>query len=827
MQRLLSDSTRAVLAERQRVARVSTPSSVNGSGALVRRSAGSVGNWGLANNQAGWSITKGDTPSTMQRDGTQARLIGFEKHPVVMACVRLITNIVAAVPMEVYRKLQEKETVQKGGAGDVILLPEHPAQAVFDRPYFSMSPHRFRQLIGVHYSLYGNWFAAIIREGATSDRQGQSSGGGLPFMLRLVHPERLMYVYLDAETEEPILYDWRDRYGVRHRTPALDMLHCADMTATDWIFGYPRAAAALLDISTDNEASNYVRQVVHNDGTAGTIIMLDALLGEHEAQKLKDRYYERNIGRGDRGKTSFMGGVKDVKQIGFTLKDLEFPNLRQVAREDICACFGVDPRAVGVGSAVGAGDRGGLSGKQFLEARFRLIQETVLPQMRDWEAFFNTWFMPEFGPNAYCRFSRKSLSELTEDETETWTRVTAAVVGGLLSREEGRSYVGQPDKMDDTDTLYVPSLTKIMPVAEQFAAVDQQSEMHDARVGAIKTGAQAAAAGANTGDKGKGGGDPKDKKPAGGPGGKPTPKSVITSEPGSTSGAEVLQPLQQRRTALAPEVRTAAWQALQSKAERHEPKMQQAAHIRFRIERDKVDKIIRHHSHGRALRATIPDPHVNAALKEIKDLYRVPGGLFVLDWESDFADLISEAVDTGGMGVSAALSVNWDLSNPQVALAIKRRAKNLAANVGPTTQEQITAAMSLAFDSSMTMKEMADLVSSTAFGDDMTAMRARMIARTEAIGALNEGEYRSANLSGVVETKEWLTQGDALVRDSHAELDGVEIPIDETFDNGCAYPGDEDGDPEEVINCRCGLLYHTTSDDGEDDTTDGDPGEGT
>ncbi|MBE3130023.1 MAG: hypothetical protein IMZ54_04790 [Acidobacteria bacterium] len=59
-------------------------------------------------------------------------------------------------------------------------------------------------------------------------------------------------------------------------------------------------------------------------------------------------------------------------------------------------------------------------------------------------------------------------------------------------------------------------------------------------------------------------------------------------------------------------------------------------------------------------------------------------------------------------------------------------------------------------------------------------------------------------------TKTWVTEGDDKVRESHAELDGVTIGLDETFDNGVDHPSDRDGEPEEVFNCRCWLTYDLT-----------------
>ena len=47
------------------------------------------------------------------------------------------------------------------------------------------------------------------------------------------------------------------------------------------------------------------------------------------------------------------------------------------------------------------------------------------------------------------------------------------------------------------------------------------------------------------------------------------------------------------------------------------------------------------------------------------------------------------------------------------------------------------------------------------------------------------------------------------VRDSHAQLNGVRVRYNKTFPNGCRYPGDPSGRPEEVYNCRCTMVAIT------------------
>lgn len=55
--------------------------------------------------------------------------------------------------------------------------------------------------------------------------------------------------------------------------------------------------------------------------------------------------------------------------------------------------------------------------------------------------------------------------------------------------------------------------------------------------------------------------------------------------------------------------------------------------------------------------------------------------------------------------------------------------------------------------------------------------------------------------------KAWIATLDNRTRHSHAMLDGVSIPLNEIFDNGCSRPKDPNGRPEEICNCRCSLKY--------------------
>ena len=82
-------------------------------------------------------------------------------------------------------------------------------------------------------------------------------------------------------------------------------------------------------------------------------------------------------------------------------------------------------------------------------------------------------------------------------------------------------------------------------------------------------------------------------------------------------------------------------------------------------------------------------------------------------------------------------------------------------------------------------------------------------ARTAVTGAQNAGRqdsYAAAEKMGVKLKKEWLATLDSRTRHSHAMLDGEQVDQNEKFSNGCRFPGDPQGPPHEIYNCRCTLV---------------------
>lgn len=91
---------------------------------------------------------------------------------------------------------------------------------------------------------------------------------------------------------------------------------------------------------------------------------------------------------------------------------------------------------------------------------------------------------------------------------------------------------------------------------------------------------------------------------------------------------------------------------------------------------------------------------------------------------------------------------------------------------------------------------------------DMNSNATARRVRTAVNGAENAGRMDAMLARGG--SKRWVTVQDERVRDSHAELHGMTVPVDEEFPNGLMFPGDPSGPPEEVYNCRCTLEWVDT-----------------
>jgi len=234
--------------------------------------------------------------------------------------------------------------------------------------------------------------------------------------------------------------------------------------------------------------------------------------------------------------------------------------------------------------------------------------------------------------------------------------------------------------------------------------------------------------------------------------------------------------------------------AMDAIALRHESVMEEAARAIFRRQRS-------------AVTAELTEAKSEATQADYDRLAEAVTRHLKTNWAGDFSPLVASAMMDGASVHEAGLGMSLDMGSERVAKAIMSRCDKITGANG-TTIDKIRDVMASGRSDGWTIAQLAEAVSGVF--SEAEGYRASMIARTESIGAANEGGYELAGQAfrdGMAVTKTWVAYGDDHTRESHMALDGETVDYEDTFANGLMYPGDGGGEAEEVINCRCGLIY--------------------
>lgn len=152
--------------------------------------------------------------------------------------------------------------------------------------------------------------------------------------------------------------------------------------------------------------------------------------------------------------------------------------------------------------------------------------------------------------------------------------------------------------------------------------------------------------------------------------------------------------------------------------------------------------------------------------------------------------------------------------NRRLQQFVRTTAAKKVTQISDTTRKQIKRAISDGLRDELSVAEIAKAITSSV-GGSIGLMRADVIARTETHSASQAGSLLAAESTGVVQTKEWVSVEDERARPDHIAANGQVVPLNQPFTVGghkLAYPGDPSGPAEEVINCRCVLVYGVSND---------------
>jgi len=148
---------------------------------------------------------------------------------------------------------------------------------------------------------------------------------------------------------------------------------------------------------------------------------------------------------------------------------------------------------------------------------------------------------------------------------------------------------------------------------------------------------------------------------------------------------------------------------------------------------------------------------------------------------------------------------NWIVSNSAYLIG------NKIKTIQETLLADLSGLISQTIEANADLFDITTVVHNFVKEPEFYRWQAMRIARTETTTAMNTAMDVAAEQTGIMIEKVWIASIDDRTRDSHADLDGVQVPKNEPFrtsnGNSLDYPGDPNGRPEEIINCRCTVGY--------------------
>ena len=231
------------------------------------------------------------------------------------------------------------------------------------------------------------------------------------------------------------IYKWIQRVkGATQEYAPGDVLHFKETDDPNSpVFGLSSLEPIIWEARTDLSAmiSNYA--FFANDATPGAQYILEDGLTPEEQDKIIDNIKNQLKGPENRNKSISVAGVKEIKTLQLSQKDMEFNLLRRFTTEKICSAFGVPKAILNYTDGVNYSN-GDNQDKKFWEG-------TIEPKQKLWEEFFNNNIIPAvLGTNSEIKLEYKCKA--FEDKTWEEASTRADQTQGILSLNEVREKRG-------------------------------------------------------------------------------------------------------------------------------------------------------------------------------------------------------------------------------------------------------------------------------------------------------------------------------------------------------------------------------------------------
>lgn len=582
-------------------------------------------------------------------------------------------------------------------------------------------------------------------------------------------------------------YTVRLTNGQLMEVPVDDMFVMKDLDPYDpFKRGLGQSEALADEIETDEYAAKFQKRFFFNDATPNLIIGMPKSTDE-QRKRFRAEWLERFKGVFQSHGVATVNGDVTVNKIGESMKDMDMVNGRTFLRNAALEHYGVPREIMGITES---SNRATSEAAQFIYA-----QNVLMPILRRREEAINHQLIPWFGDDLVWHFDDIVPRNQEFDKAvglDGWN-------AGLLTKDEAREKLGMPPCKVGGDVYKTQFSDVYVHEDDDPAEVSTAAANLQYAEGAppLETGGQQEIEITDQGE-------PLDDS-----------STVEIGDGSDTIELEGVKAADRKASRL----QQAQRQLLE--AEREQARRFELATMKyFREQNNRLEAALggtqkADASVWDALFAAMPDYGVvDGAWVRLDEAERerlvsqfVAG---LIDWPGEeaalnaiFEPLWKESYDKGAE-LAAKLHNITAVQRPELVSTAKLRGGSRVRGITQTTKDTIGRIVSNALEHGDSRETIAKQIQQEM---QTSASRARTIAAQECNTSLLTGNFDMMKKAGAG-TKTWHVTNPSVARPSHKRLNGVTVPIDGKFSNGCRFPCDPDcSDASEVVNCHCFLTY--------------------
>lgn len=686
--------------------------------------------------------------------------VGYGKNVIVHRSVAMIAGAAKGMSFILYDKTNPKKPKE---------ITTHPMLTLWNKPNPMQSTSDFVENMVAFYCLAGNSYIEANHGGART---------ATPLELWNVRPDRMRII--PGPKGYPAAYQYTSggqsvQWDVDIVKMRSDIMHWKTFNPlNDW-YGMSALEAALMALDQNIAGQTWNLSLLQNAATPSGVLQVNVtdanpggVLNDEQFKDLQRSIEERYSSAKNAGRPMLLEGGITWQQMSLSPKDVDYTKGKEISATDIAISFGIPPELLGLGNK---------TFNNYREARLSFYEETVLPIMDSAMGSLNRWLAPIFGENLYLDYDKDDIEVLQWKREQRYTSLQAT---NFLTQNEKREAVGYEPK-EEWDVFVIGNTVGMLP--EDF------------------TPAAAPSADPSNPDDTNPNPEDEPKKPA--PESEPPPEEPEPEDDGKSWKSINLLNANEKK---------ASWRRQNAKRKELQKAFDRDLLHDLKELSTELEKITGVHTDAKlteyallnVLNNFMPTMH-KTIKKHIK---------YALE---DFGLAVLGESKTLGLVHDRKANLKFD---GFVKSYTERRSGEAIKSITSTSTKKIRSIVGewvqTAIEDGDTNNDLSKYIN--AEFEELTPSMATRIARTEVSMASNNGSLEAVKSLQIPNMfKEWVTANDDRVRDGahggadHSAMNGAEVGLDEKFgvppDALMDGPGDGAAGADQVINCRCVLVY--------------------